>query len=90
MEGVGDQGDKRIWVENAHWKMTRGALRGYIQYLAGPLTPFEESLVEGQNEKLKSFTPVAAGESLGYYSVAGESGLRQHTIYNRDGSIFKE
>lgn len=90
VEGVGDQGDKHIWVENSHWKMTGGALRGYIQYMAGPLTPFEQLLVEGQNEKLKSFTPVVAGDSLGYFSVTGESGNRQHTIYNRDGTIFQQ
>lgn len=89
IEGAGDQGDKHVDVEKSHWVMTRPALRGYLEYMVGTLTPFEESLVQGGVPMPEGFTPVAAGSQIGYYVQSGESGMRQHVIYNRDGTSFR-
>ena len=90
IEGVGDQGDRTEHVPNHYWQMSGSGLRGYLEYIVGPLTPFEESLTRGGPDLPTQFTPVDAGGELGYYEVTGGSGNRHHKIYNRDGSIHKE
>jgi hypothetical protein len=89
IEMPGDQADRHEDVEISHWTMTRPALRGYLQYMVGDLTPFEESLVQGGVPMPEGFTPVAAGSAIGYYIQSGESGRRDHIIYNRDGTTFR-
>jgi hypothetical protein len=89
IEGVGDQGDRHVDVEVSHWNMTGPALSGYLRYIFGELTPFEESLVGGQVEMPEGFTLVPAGEGIGYLAEWGGSGARHHAIYNRDGTVFQ-
>src|SRR5262249_43715858 len=89
IEGVGDQADRDVDVEVSHWKMTGPALRGYLLYMVGTLTPFEEALVRGRGDVPSKFTPVAAGGQLGYYVESEIYGARKHTIFNRDGTIFE-
>lgn len=90
IEGRGDQGDKHVDVEESHWNMTGPALRGYLQYAFGTLTPFEESLARGEVDVQEGFVVVQAGEGVGYFTEWGGSGMRHHRIYNRDGTVFRE
>jgi hypothetical protein len=69
--------------------MKPSAVKGYLQYFFGELTPFEESLIDGRFEMPEGFTLVQAGKQPGYLVESGGSGARHHVIYNRDGTVFE-
>jgi hypothetical protein len=92
-EGVGDQGDKRDWVNRSYWDMTRPVLRAYLVHMVGNLTPWEEKLVSGEVRAEHGVSLVASETAIiGYYvksQDANESGITIESVHDRFGKLLQ-
>ncbi|WP_105969046.1 DNA/RNA non-specific endonuclease [Streptomyces geranii] len=87
IDGVGDQGSRRVVVQDRSWEMTPDALRAFLVSMAGgQLTAFEEKLVANWNT-LRPVPQFDGPRIVGYYLVSGGSGMREHRVHDPDGNV---
>jgi len=87
IEGRGDQASTRFVVHEHSWEMTPQALHAFlVGMVGGQLTPFEEGLVANWNE-VKPVPQFDGPHIVGYYTVSGGSGRREHRIHDANGDV---
>uniref|UniRef100_A0AAU1ZSG8 DNA/RNA non-specific endonuclease n=1 Tax=Streptomyces sp. NBC_00093 TaxID=2975649 RepID=A0AAU1ZSG8_9ACTN len=87
IEGRGDQANTHVVVHEHSWEMTPQALHAFlVGTVGGRLTPFEEYLVANWNE-VKPVPQFDGPHIVGYYTVSGGSGRREHRIHDVNGDV---
>ncbi|MFF3374070.1 DNA/RNA non-specific endonuclease [Streptomyces sp. NPDC002680] len=87
IEGRGDQANTHVVVHEHSWEMTPQALHAFlVRMVGGRLTPFEEYLVANWNE-VRPVPQFDGPHIVGYYTVSGGSGRREHRIHDANGDV---